>query len=492
MREVHRWTLGLLVAMVTASGAVAQPVPALATTADGARIFEELVRVFEEELSSASHTGPYLGAAAELRAMMYAGAANLGLTAVEADERGKICAYLVGGGGNPRLDGGGDLLAQRSPSEFPGSMVVRIGNPPGPMADRWPQPGRRIVILDEFDLTSLATSIRGLIDVHGEIPIQPQDASPSGLWAALYGYLVALEGPAVLPSEVSVPHGHLVAFHALANLGPDGRITGVVLDRPPYHGFRRAILTVSNPSGSIEVHLVALDFEDLQGIGEALKGYISHDADSVVTSWGFVDCALKERFDEAVQGGSSTAATIAEFWEEVFEASGEVESLLQQLCTAFEDPMTRVLQGPPNCGSREGLVGLATVVMMADVSARSADSIGWNPDGATRYFASAGNQGLAIPMPPAAWPGVHGVEACVVPNPSAKAWFSNAGAVGSQSYARALGAWFGPPGGAGGLAGGQSRSGYWGTSFAAPTVAVIASASPGLEGSFFFDPCVSP
>ena len=113
-------------------------------------------------------------------------------------------------------------------------------------------------------------------------------------------------------------------------------------------------------------------------------------------------------------------------------ASGYEEQILIQLCNAFIVPVRSALGEEFSCADTQALVGLATIVLIADVAARSAFEIRWDPGANARYFASAGNQGLAIPMPPAAWPGVYGVEACIAPNyPTSsrlRAALSNAGA----------------------------------------------------------------
>jgi hypothetical protein len=356
------------------------------------------------------------------------------------------------------------------------------------------------VIIDEFDLTALATSIRGLVDTYGAIRIVPSDTGRAGLWSAMYGYRLALAGPGADPSTIEVPHGHLVAIHALANLGSNARITDVVLVDHPWHTFERAILTVEvdwDRENVLEVHLVGVDLSDLDEIGRALNFYKSERADSIVTSWGFVDCALADRYGTNAGSGSPSARTIVEFWEEALVASEGAETLLVQLCEAFIVPIRLAMGDGFQCRDPEALVGLGTIVLIADVAARSAFEIGWDPGGNSRYFASAGNQGLSIPMPPAAWPGVYGVEACIAPSYPApsqlRAAFSNVGGVGDQPQVRALGAWFEVPVRAvGHPGGGPPRLGYWGTSYAAPTAAVIASTMPRMGTPFFFDPCASP
>jgi subtilisin family serine protease len=108
---------------------------------------------------------------------------------------------------------------------------------------------------------------------------------------------------------------------------------------------------------------------------------------------------------------------------------------------------------------------------------RAQEAVGWSGQpGGVRYFAAAGNQGFAFPMPPAAWPGVIGVEACSGTSMERDTRFSNRGtttASVAQPAHRARGAYFASPEALDGAA-----LVYWGTSFAAPSAAVHAATEP--------------
>jgi hypothetical protein len=391
--------------VVAAGSAVAQPWHGEVDEGDSAMALFQALRNALQEGGVAS--GPF----AEVRVVAHLGATVLSGNAPYEGEPSAICAFLVGGGGNPRLDGGGGLLGFRPPAAAAQPWVVQLGKHVGlgPSADLWPEvPSDRLVIIDQFELDDLVSSINDILEVSNAVTIAPGDPGPSALWHAMYGYRLVRESSTPV-DEVEVPHGHLVAFHALAHLGPDANVVGVAHSD---HGLHEvAILSVErdgDTASAFEVHLVHVDFEEFESIESAINAYRGASANVVVTSWGFVDCAIESHYRAS---DPASHDTITMFFQDALAASGQATGVLEGLCAALEEIITGILGSPPDCRDIDSLAELATIVWIADVSMRSERLLRWEPGGA-RFFASAGNQGLSIPMPPAAWPALIGVEAC--------------------------------------------------------------------------------
>lgn len=380
------------------------------------------------------------------------------------------CVYLVGTGGTtPRLDGGGDLLTvRRDPFVQPDAH---------PAAERivgWWSSDNDVYVIDEFDLVSLAMSLRAWRQ-RPDFAVGLSAADFDAAWRAAYGYRVSLYGEPRQPESTAVPHGHLVAYHALSQLPLGSVIRSVRLSRDD----RRVEVVVESPdSGFLTMHFVAVDFDRLPTITDALEQLPDTASAAVVMSWGLVDCLLAAGY-EALPPDSGHASIMAYFAAAVQQAPGFV-GLARELCRGFEgaeaEPLLGLGEGRTcDDATPEELTGLAAVIAVAGFSERARAAIEWEAIvGPHAYFAAAGNQGLGFPMPPAAWPEVTGVEACAREGEGGafqdRATFSNAGSFDpDESLVRALGAWFVSP---------EAHSvtgealGYWGTSFAAPTAAL--------------------
>jgi hypothetical protein len=400
-----------------------------------------------------------------------------------------VCATLAGTGGNPRMDGGGG----NPHMDGGGTALAPFPHPTSPL---WPYlggqghqvavgdagvvdpPGRPMAVIDAFDLdrTGLASLVGfQALDVHD-------------LWALLIDPFL-VDAPV---EESPVPHGHLVLYHLLALWAASGTVE-VGFD--PGWGHPVLDVLVQGAGDAVAVHLLAIIYSDFDTIHTAMQAVRRLEEVVVVTSWGLVDCTLAAGYRDDEGAGRSAPATFAEYVAEGLQASGEKMMLLEMLCEAFEVEIASAMQIDPSdveCTDAAFLAtidGLLTIAVLADVDARACRPIDW-PDrvqaGANVVFASAGNQGLPFPMPPAAWPGVVGVEACVSGAVSLRAAFSNAGGHLGQPTARALGAWFSTP--AHGSDG--TPLGYWGTSFAAPAAAAAFAGASWSLGQFeVFDPC---
>lgn len=474
MNEVRRWfvSVSAVVLLATSSVVAAQGTLAATHASDerGAALLEFLLA--NDDLRDDLY--------ARVRGALTEGMRILApLPAHEVPAAG-VCAYLVGtGGSTPRLDGGGDLLAAI------GGLFDRTRAFMHPSIERvhgYPHQGPALVIVDEFSLEALAVSLRRFIE-HG---IDADIGGDDPLWEATYGYRISLRGEEPRqPESTRVPHGHLVAYHALSQLPRGSRITGVTMPND-----RRVEVDVYNADfGELAVHFVDIDFDDIASIRDGLSEATNVADAALVLSWGMVDCELAARY--AALPADSSIDTIMEFLVAALrEDATAFESLARRLCAAFVGPMPQALDLPTGTTCQDVpigyLVGLAPIVAVAGFSDLARAGLDPHPVAGRSYFAAAGNQGLGFPMPPASWPEVIGVEACAAdtfgsPLPD-RASFSNVGAVGDgEAPSLALGAWFVTPevrtdeyG-----AGDPSHLGYWGTSFAAPTAALRFIAATG-------------
>jgi hypothetical protein len=442
------------------------------------RVYEVFVRAWLD--------GPDLGA--EIVAAAWAGAGLEGQVG-----RPTVCATLPGTGGNPRLDGGGNprldggfgtrrgdwggtLLAP-----FPASGSVLW--PYAPQAGHevaFPAPGvlappiLPMAVIDAFDAGALAALENGA------------EYDADDLWTVLVASQIGLRAEAS-----PVAHGNLVLFHLLLQWAGEGKLEIRVSDGgdgaiPPVLYVR-----ASGWGEPVAVHLLAIEYVDVHTIGEAMAAARGLGDVVVVASWGLVDCTLAAGYHAEAERGRdapSAPATFAAYVAEALQRSGGAADLLVVLCDVFGSQIRDAVGHEVECLAIRDLLTVAAFAQM-DVQARWA--IAWQGRPATVVFASAGNQGLPFPMPPAAWPGVVGVEACVGGAPSERAAFSNVGTTGhfEELSARALGAWFATPA----SATSGDALGYWGTSFAAPAAAAAYAATPwpgtGLQ---VVAPCVEP
>lgn len=408
----------------------------------------------------------------------------------------EICAYLVGTGGNPRVDGGGDLLAVA-----PAFVAAAQSSPVDRSAYRiaaGPSSGTTLYVIDDFHIESLFTSLSVRLS-EDVISVDEVDGFQD-LWRAFVGYVLDLAAKSDV--EVAIHHGHLVAFHALARMPVGATIHDV--ERRSAHGADRLVLTMRvGASPPFEVHLVDIDFDDLEGIGEAMRTVESPPEDSVHVvnmSWGLVDCALARAYEvdgAAASGAPSAFTSLTAYLSAAIEESPEFLEKVAELCDQLKSELmgSLGLTDPDQlpCGDSRVLASLGTAAVVADVSSRARSTLADSVASDVTYFVAAGNQGLAFPMPPAGWPGFLGVEACTSGVPG-RADFSNAGSpVGpDDGTVRVLGAWFDVGLEAIDEASGSPLGplGYWGTSFAAPTAAMhYAFGALDLEAGAPLEPC---
>lgn len=413
-------------------------------------------------------------AAVDGAADLVAGITNALYTQVTQDESGEIpdefpiCTYLVGTAGTvPRLDGGGERLAAFG-SEF--SAIDRIERSAYPIASF--EDGAQLVIVDAFLLGDLAGRVNAWIRSNGALVI---DASPPNddLWSALVGFLV--ERPSGEdPSQASVPHGHVVAFHALSLLPPGAEIRAFWSEDVDYYiGLEIEHRPDDGSVDRLTVHLIDIDFGGIETIKRAMHVISGLGPAAVVMSWGLVDCFVRDAY-----AGTTEPATLAEYVHESLSGREDVESLVRELCSAVEAVRNVLdIQESACDGPFEPIALLGPLAYFADLNERTNEAVEGVAVGHS-YFAAAGNQGLSFSMPPAAWAGIHAVEACALNDGrfAGLPWFSNRGTTAEGDDAEpvsSLGAWFKTVETREGRQGGEPEVlGYWGTSFAAPAAAV--------------------
>ena len=387
-----------------------------------------------------------------------------------------LCAFLAGNGANPRVDGGagtgrvdgGGLLQSLVPpfrqEDLDDAWQGSLGAEHGPLS---------LAIIDAFDLP-------WLLDVAA---LSPTSVEANDDWLGLVrDWTIARAEPSVDGQGWVVPHGHLVLYHALLALSfPEVERAQVWWQEM---GDRHVRLGLTIGETQHVIDLFHLEFEGLDGLVEALgtvhgEGFGEHQ---VVMSWGISDCAVVASYEAAAASGAASLSYLVHLYALVESAVGG--DLVETLCAVFLPH----LPGDIPCDD-----AFATVVALVELDLRAADHVDWPEDqvagGLTRLFASAGNQALPFPMPPAAWPGVMGVAACS-PSEPATAWFSNRGDYLAWEHVVAPGAWF-----ASNLEGAfDTRAGYWGTSFAAPYAAIHArhAIAAGATGPHALPPCQGP
>ncbi len=394
-----------------------------------------------------------------------------------------ICAAVTGAGSRPRLDGGGPPL-QTSDSPpgivgwFPDAVHVAPSDLPtfGVLA-------RTLVVIDEFDLDALLRAVES----------GPASGAAPTMWNVLYADHASAAGTD--PEAYEAPHGHLVLYHLLRSVAGETVVLAGARRYLHHDGTEAAdhlIVHAEVANETIDVHLLAIDFDDLDTIDAALVGLWRVDGDPVVVmSWGLVDCAVRDHYarEHAPVDAMDAPRSYAEFMHDVIAESDELAALAGRLCSAFAEAIGDAFGGDPSCNEELDVAALApllTVAALATSDQRAAEALRIAErdfSDALTFFASAGNQGLVFPMPPAAWPGISGVAACSARQPGL-APFSNAPGFAAAPHHEnvvALGAWFVSPevAPAGAL-------GYWGTSFAAPHAAAAYAA----DGYGSFHPLV--
>ena len=387
-----------------------------------------------------------------------------------------LCAFLAGNGGNPRVDGGAgtgrvdggglleSLVAPFNQDDLDEAWLGSLAWDRGPLA---------LAIIDAFDLP-------WLLDVAASAPTS---VAANDTWSErVRAWTIARAEPSPDGQGWVVPHGHLVLYHALRVLSFPAIDEAHVSWQPM--GDRHVRLELSLGETQHVIDLFHLEFDGLGGLVEALGTVHADDFTDhqVVMSWGISDCAVVASYEAAAASGGGSLSYLVHLHALVASAVGR--DLVETLCEAFQPH----LPGDLPCEE-----AFATVVALVELDLRASERVDWPEDqvagGLTRLFASAGNQALPFPMPPAAWPGVMGVAACS-PSDPATAWFSNRGDYLPREHLVAPGAWF-----ASNLEGAfDARAGYWGTSFAAPYAAIHArhAIAADAAGPHSLRPCQGP
>ena len=422
-----------------------------------------------------------------------------------------VCIFTAGHGTNPKWDGGGTLAVWSEPVLGVGSLPAFTGErfaPPSSL-EAWPfaqgSATRPIVIIDEFDLAALAATAYTRGTVAGPIPLRPDPV----LWETLYGVFVSLD-PDQDYLVVDVPHGHLVLYQLLLALRSSAEHAIVGVQRL---GADHAVLYIDAPGAdpegrafgrsdaALEVHLLAVQFDEPSSITAALRNAHAVHGPAperrrpvVVMSWGLVDCAISDAYLKTnADPDGNMLASYVEYVHSLVLALPEErrDELLRDACATFTGLLAPFIIGgdPYACVDASTLTHVTEALTLAalaatDVAARRA--VEWDvldhPEAVT-FVASAGNQALSFPMPPAAWDGVFGVAACHWDEDHETVAYSNApGFTQTERQAservHALGGWYVAP-----IGSQDPVLGYYGTSFAAPVAAAFAAIEPGWPGA---------
>jgi len=392
--------------------------------------------------------------------------------------------HVDGGGGTLHVDGGGALLQPRDSSVF--GSLTRVE--PFGVLSRDALNTRHVVIIDAFDLDAIERAVRTL-----EPPAWPGGTSWHQTWRGAVTVTTLLAGGAPLPPEAGrgwlVPHGHVVLYHLLAAATPIAR--GFADVQRWRDASTMTLMLRSTGDRPFQVDLVEISYGDMDSVSRAMRyAAAAARADAVVvTSWGLTDCALRDAYLQ----DRHDVESLAEYLRKAIVEDGVLEpyegepsgGLLAQLCAAFAAFM-------PADASFDCSDDVAVIAALAVLEQRAARAVDWPLTDADeagrdrvpyeRVFASAGNQRLPFPMPPAAWPGVYGVAACEGPADDAPmAWYSNVGDFVVDEHVVGRGSWFSvrvPD---------APEVGYWGTSYAAPLAALVI----GLDGTAHHGPSVA-
>jgi len=405
-----------------------------------------------------THLSEFVAANADLRSSVLDWLYGVIADPMGGSERvGQTCAFVAGAGSKPRLDGG---LGGLQPYALP-PIVGGVG---WDYADGL-RPSADVVIIDEFALEEVLDAIEALTVG------RPFAGFDRPAWRGAIGTATLEAFATWLPHPTGtqtydVPHGHLVLHHVLALLGGnDLEVVSATHHPATSAGGERGTIIVSIQGQPFRIHLAPIDFDDVATITSALHEVAGVRGAVVVASWGLVDCELSERYLQAVEATPERHWTIDRYLLDLFAGSPDAERIAQELCTAFLD--SRFADPGLGCGNR-----FLLAYSLHLLAHEAATDVGWPQDDDMdaqgrvpygRVFASAGNQGLPFPMPPAAWPGVFGVAACST-GPD-RALFSNVGDFIDAEHLVAPGAWFPVR-----IHG--DDVGYWGTSFAAPHAAL--------------------
>lgn len=424
----------------------------------------QIMTMFEQSRSSPSDSYP---------ALVYVMMQNLEyLTEIDIDHeeagleqepKPSACVYADGSGGVPQFGGGGgeDFDRPRGASQ--------TYDPVTPAALSVPAGQGELVIVDDFDLASVADGTDLL--------------APTGADAPL------LLDPDGSDNPLEAFHGDLVVFHVLRLL----EATSAVLTRRPadeWVGERPTwLLSVKGHDSELTLVLVDVDYVDISTAIAALSGLTSNM--TVNLSWNIFECDVIEGY-RLVSDRLDAFPTIIDYVFGVLEAASARDA------EAFLQTCAEILAGPHVTGAGltlEDCLVVLTVMAAFDMERLAGlmyqddlDSLediltGTDP---ARVYAASGNQGLSFALAPASWRGVNPVGACLQTTPPSKrAAFSNAalqllGNHTSHEGYYAPGAWFGH-----GTFG--KMKGYWGTSFSTPHVAVLdalgapANRSPGCH-----------
>lgn len=376
-----------------------------------------------------------------------------------------VCGFVAGTGGTARLDGGGELVPFSTAGGFVPEDVIEQAWFSWQLADVFEGAAfpADIAIVDEF----LFDRIEAWFDGRSTV----------GLELVREGDVLEAGRSNMAPGSLEVTHGHIVLHHLLAIVMHHGfEIVAVDVTRPE----GPALLTLyTSGQGEMRIHLFGIDFDGLQGLGDALDGVaLVDDPVAVVMSWGITGCRLAAVYadDRPLEAGRPFFETLVEFTFDVLhalaraESEGGGDSIVIDACNAVQDALG-------DCNEPEFRSFVATIVALVEFERQAREQM-FGTDAERRdvshvgFFASAGNERLPFAMPPASFDGVVAVAACSPTSSPDRAWFSNRGdhVADDEGEVVAIGAWFAAPD----LDAAPTGLGYWGTSFAAPLAALSA------------------
>ena len=389
---------------------------------------------------------------------------------------------LVGDGGSGRLVGdGGAVLQVRTVPYFIDTDVV----------EPWAlMPGH----IDGASSGVVGTAFAIVDRFHFEMLPEREQVFNDRAEALAGAADLALAAREEVNGVVVVPHGHLVLHHMLqivVGQAPEGSQVGLAVRVGDEDEPRR--VEVSWPGGEavVRIDLYPMRYESLEGLEYALKALAHDEHARIVMSWTLSNCVLVERYINEVDvdaeretGGVDRTDPVVESYASFLidliglAREGDEAELLHELCA--------VLGG----GDLPCTDSFLIAVLLAFLEGRSESDAGVSPDDVQvlrRVFAAAGNHRLPFPLPPASWPHVHGVAACM-PTLPGNAWFTNRGDVVPDEHVLAPGAWY--PVRA--ETDRENLLGYWGTSFAAPYAALAFTAdAPRPAGPHVLGACTN-
>jgi hypothetical protein len=354
------------------------------------------------------------------------------------------CGTADGSGGVPRIGGGADLAVSDVPVHSAPDLTGHLGS------------NTRLVVIDEFDFAG----ILGVGSTFSDPALGAENP-----WSDWLGYL----GWQSLEALDGVPHGHFVGFHLLEVSGDsNATVTTHTMDDGKGHITDYAVVS----KGSMELWLVAIDFSDIWTAVWAIDALsMNGSAPSVLNlSWYIIDCDFLKDYEASF--GRRVTNVSDQFLVTSEQLLSDYGPDVETLCSVAQS----LVPYAPDCASLLAVAGMIDMQLKLDMYTNSMALRDQLSDVSLTVVAAAGNEGLPGASKPAHWPSVIGVAACEV-GTADRVKYSNA-----PSEKSGGGSW--PtmaPGSRFGFSAAYPMRYYWGTSFAAPHVALLLAASGGAQ-----------